>query len=342
MKKIYKFFLIFFASRQAKKRRGAANKHLLLCKYDKLGDFFIFIPHLQELLQRGYRITLVAPKMLEAIVQFHKLELQFIASETKTIAQIKKTLSRVRENKYEAAINFSMNVWGGVFANQADANVKIGLVQETEHYVYKGADLFYDLRLRFTPTPLTIDTYTMAIGKAIEGFKIEYNIDVATSKTTIVIHPFANWQPREWPYFAELVEMLVESGEVVEIIGTAAEFSRADWAKDLKENTKLKLSKLRSISELLKRISAAKLFIGNDSGPAHYAALIGKASFVLWGPGNFDRIHPVGSDVTIFKKDIECRPCRQVGALCQRGSNDCLKQIELAEVFTAIEKRIEK
>lgn len=342
MKKIYRLYLTYIASFWVRHRRGESNKNILLCKYDKLGDFFIFLPHLQELLRRGYRITLVAPPMLEAIVRYHRLKLKFIPSKTKYTSDVKRIIRRIRSKKYVAAINFSMNAWGGVFVNQADANVKIGLVQETDHYVYKGASRFYDHRLQFSPSPLTIDTYTMAIGKAISGFEIPYNIDALKYSQNIVIHPFANWQPREWPYFADFIRRISAHGERIEIIGTAAEFSRAEWTREFETHKKVHLNELASINELMERVSSARLFIGNDSGPAHYAALLSKPTFVLWGPGNFDRIHPVGADVTIFKKDINCRPCRQVGALCQRGSNDCLKWITVDEVAEKVEERLGK
>jgi heptosyltransferase-2 len=88
-------------------------------------------------------------------------------------------------------------------------------------------------------------------------------------------------------------------------------------------------------------IENAGAFIGNDSGPAHYAALIGRPTFVLWGPGNYERVRPLGRNVHVFKKELPCRPCRQRGDRCIRGTNECLQMIGVDEVFETFRKKVE-
>ncbi|MGA3068284.1 MAG: glycosyltransferase family 9 protein [Tepidisphaeraceae bacterium] len=54
--------------------------------------------------------------------------------------------------------------------------------------------------------------------------------------------------------------------------------------------------------DLLDAISSADLFIGNDSGPAHLAAIVATPTIVLFGPTNPAIWSPLGPRVTIIRR----------------------------------------
>ena len=76
--------------------------------------------------------------------------------------------------------------------------------------------------------------------------------------------------------------------------------------------------------------------------PAHYSALIGKPTTVIWGSALLERIHPVGKNVQICVIPVPCRPCRQKGKVCSQGNNKCLENIGvelvLKSFFIALSK----
>jgi ADP-heptose:LPS heptosyltransferase len=234
-----------------------------------------------------------------------------------------------------------MNIWGGFVINQSFSSVKFGLIQEREHYVYKGKELFYDKILSYNQVMHTFDvlqnvfTGTMRIANTHKS--------IAFQKTHnhgyIAIHPYANWQPRIWPYFKKLIEQLLDSNTTIHLLGTAKEHSGNEWLPEITDS-RLSVITLSSIDHLMTEIDHATTFIGNDSGPAHYASLIGKKTIVIWGPGFFERIHPVGRNTIYYKAAIDCRPCRQKGEVCFRGDNECLKKISVGEVLTAFGSKV--
>jgi ADP-heptose:LPS heptosyltransferase len=326
LKKIYKNYLIWLKSHFAKKLRPLKkSKKILLFKGDKLGDFFIFLPHIQQLLKMGYEITLISAKFSKEIIDHLNIDLKYIEYKIDKISDINNILRQVKKADFDYAINFSMNVWGGIFVNNSKAFKKIALVQETEHYVYKGVNIFYDNIYSYNEKSKTIDTYTSVIQELIPDFNISYSINTKTDdKHFILIHPFAGWKPREWPYFSDLLTK--KFNNKIKVIGTKDEFKNNDSYKEYEQ------IELDSISHLMTLIENCTAFIGNDSGPAHYSALLGKKTNVLWGPGNLDRIKPVGNNVNVMFKEISCRPCRQKGEICERGVNQCLLDLTLDEV----------
>jgi ADP-heptose:LPS heptosyltransferase len=110
--------------------------------------------------------------------------------------------------------------------------------------------------------------------------------------------------------------------------------------ENINANPQVSKIDLISIDELMTEIETSMAFIGNDSGPAHYAALIGKPTTVIWGPGYLERIHPIGKNVQICIIEANCRPCRQKGDVCKNGKNNCLVDISVDKVMEYFKKTI--
>ncbi|MBD3166437.1 hypothetical protein GF324_07555 [bacterium] len=94
------------------------------------------------------------------------------------------------------------------------------------------------------------------------------------------------------------------------------------------------LEQTETLHDLIGAVRGCELFIGNDSGPMHLANIYGKRTIILWGPGNYERIRPLGTNNTILIKPISCRPCKQYihPDRCERGINECLLRIAVKEV----------
>ncbi len=95
-----------------------------------------------------------------------------------------------------------------------------------------------------------------------------------------VIHPFASAPEKAWApdRFLAVAKQLKQSGlDPVFLSGPADDPSPFNEFKILRNSP---LSEVKSI------LSAAQLFIGNDSGPAHIAAAFGIPVVVLFGPSN--------------------------------------------------------
>lgn len=81
-------------------------------------------------------------------------------------------------------------------------------------------------------------------------------------------------------------------------------------------------------------IAHAGLFVGNDAGPTHLAALMGVPTVAVFGPSDPVLWSPIGPAVKVVRSPAECSPCTpdEMHA-CQERI--CLDAVEVSEVLKA-------
>jgi ADP-heptose:LPS heptosyltransferase len=158
----------------------------------------------------------------------------------------------------------------------------------------------------------------------------------------ILIHPTATLFTKQWreANYAELADLLVRSfslpvvftagsaeSHVLSAIGRQARIAHTYWS-DL------------SLRELFALIQGCRLFIGNDGGPTHAAASLGKPLVVVWGSSNYRAWRPWGTRYELIRSDLACIPCP--GYSCAvYGEPRCILEITVPRVFDACRKMIE-
>ncbi len=129
----------------------------------------------------------------------------------------------------------------------------------------------------------------------------------ASTRTAVVFHPGSAGRAKRWPFenFLRVRERI--PGPVVWILGPAEEELRGEIPAG--DETAFGVS-LRDVRE---RLLGASLFIGNDSGISHLAALCNAPSVVLFGPtdpriwaprGPVHVLHSPGPEVSLPVKDV--------------------------------------
>ncbi|HWR01700.1 MAG TPA: glycosyltransferase family 9 protein, partial [Chlorobaculum sp.] len=157
--------------------------------------------------------------------------------------------------------------------------------------------------------------------------------------------PGGKWKPRRWPFerFLEVARLAVSRWDVsCEFLINESEEDLRYFFQEHNHDEKISVRLTRNASDLLDAVSTCSILVGNDSGPVHLGNLMNKETVVVWGPGNYERIRPIGDNVIVLKHEIDCRPCRQYrhGDRCERGENVCLLSIGVEEVLSAIEDKI--
>lgn len=105
----------------------------------------------------------------------------------------------------------------------------------------------------------------------------------------------------------------------------------------IRTGAKSSLSSLAGRATLLEFAAVLKrcaVFIGNDTGAMHIAAAVGTPVVGLFGPSNPMEWGPRGKNVKTIYKGVDCRACFH--PTCQRGEQNCMKQISVEEVFRAV------
>ncbi len=115
----------------------------------------------------------------------------------------------------------------------------------------------------------------------------------------VVIHPGSGNQAKNWPLgnFLELATSLQARGlrtafllgPAEEATGLAQELSRRRW----------EFIRGLSVAQVARLLSAARLYVGNDSGISHLAGLVGAPSLVIFGPTDPAMWAPLGPRVRV-------------------------------------------
>jgi predicted lipopolysaccharide heptosyltransferase III len=143
------------------------------------------------------------------------------------------------------------------------------------------------------------------------------------------------WMPER---FAEVAEALMERGGQVVMTGAPTPEQRAQL-KAVQSATKQKLASLCSLSigELVAVIADSRLFVGNDSGPAHIAAAVKTPLVVMFGPASSVRWRPWRAPSELVQNYFACNPCSMYK--CEAVEEpECIRSISVAQVMGAVEK----
>ncbi len=148
---------------------------------------------------------------------------------------------------------------------------------------------------------------------------------------TVIIHSGAAQPVRVWPLerYRRIVQRLREKNYHVVV---ACDPNQRDWWLQTGE-TGVQIPD--TISGLISLIDAAGVFIGNDSGPGHLAALRGVPTFSFFGPQLpewFAPLHPAA--VCLEGKACPYKPCFDY---CRYSQPRCLSEISEAEGWAGVE-----
>jgi len=160
---------------------------------------------------------------------------------------------------------------------------------------------------------------------------------IGIRKPYIVVHPFSGWEFRSWPLgeFAKLAERILEKSERQIVF-----VCHSDEAAQLELLQRLLAGKRGAhffpstdILDSAALIRASDLFIGNDSGPLHLAALLGVPVIGLFGPASPEHTAPRNAQGTFLYKRVSCSPCTQTR--CTMPVDSCMTRITVDEVCDA-------
>lgn len=143
------------------------------------------------------------------------------------------------------------------------------------------------------------------------------------------------WMPER---YAEVAERLITRGFQIVMTGAPTEEQKAQLASVQKAANRelVSLSSL-SIGELVAVIAGGRLFVGNDSGPAHIAAAVKTPLVVLFGPASSVRWRPWRAPSVLVQNHFPCNPCAMY--TCEVFDQpECIRSISVEQVMKAIDQ----
>jgi len=250
---------------------------------------------------------------------------------------------RLKDRTYTRVVATSISPYAAYVASLVPAKKRFGMVENGRPF--KGARILFDEVLHASENQHVSQRFRQLFklaGLSCNGGNGRWHPNVGGE--FVLLHPGGKWKPRRWPpdRYAQLAQKFAQKGLPVRILVHRSETDLIGFFRQQVWPERVRLAVTEQLSDLLEIMEKARLFVGNDSGPAHLAALMGVPGVVLWGPGDFDRIRPMSKTLRILKKEIGCRPCRQYihPERCQRGENICLLSISVDEVVSVAEQQL--
>lgn len=332
-------------------------KKILIINLGGIGDFLLSYPALKSLRDyyaNGKIVFLGVSRTLEAAADYGLFDevVRFDFGLRKMIP----LLFSLRKKRFDLAINMrSISSWQGAFkmllffsviapACSAGRNTsKMGFffnIQVPEEKIGDTPEYEYDLKM------------ARALGAGGEFFipKINYSdSDLRYVKNLLFrqgmregdiivgVNPGAPNQAKRWPKekFLEMLEIICSKMNCrVVLSGTKDETRISEWIANNCRYSPINISGMTSFRQLSAFISCCNVFVSNDTGPMHIAAIEGIPLVAIFAGGFLSRFDPrnISKKAIVFRKDVPCSPCSRVNCRAMR----CLKDITALDVAHAV------
>lgn len=167
--------------------------------------------------------------------------------------------------------------------------------------------------------------------KKADDFLIDNNIG-----RFVLLHIGARKKLRKWDKYPELIHYLKkQKGLDIVFIGDKSDTTEINKLQQTLPFETFSVANFFNLTELSALATKAKLYVGNESGPLHIAAISGTPSIGLYGPGEPDVFYPWGPKTAVVHHVLECNPCDQIH--CVHPENPCINRISLLEVLEKVD-----
>lgn len=341
----------------------APRSRILLIRLRSIGDIILLTPALRLLKdwRPDLHVTVMVEGRFRELLQNNPdvdaiLELEKAAGFAKLGSRVR-MIGRVRRSDFQLAINLHGGPTSATFAAWSGARWKAAfghfrrkriydilipdpktiLHKEKIHTAEHQASAFFHLGLPRNEIPgARIDLTTAELDW---WARKRISLGLPSDKPYVVIHPTALYYTKQWspenfaalgaqiePRFSIVYSCGPGEGPVLDAVEKAAG----------KKITRLEGAGLRNFAATL---GGSRLFIGNDSGPAHMAAALGipgvvvfsSSSSTIWAPWR------PRAPWRIVQNHFDCNPC--AGDRCYQFERpECILSVTFEQVHSAVEE----
>lgn len=169
------------------------------------------------------------------------------------------------------------------------------------------------------------------------------SLDMTPGQAYAVIHPAALYKSKQWApeKFARLAKYLEQEAHLPSVFCCGpGERAVLDAVEDA-AGERIRRLEGASLGQFGAALEGARLFVGNDSGPAHMAAALARPVVVIFGSSSSSIWGPwprggAGSPSRIVQNSYDCNPCP--GDHCYRFENpECILSVTFEQVREAVD-----
>lgn len=157
----------------------------------------------------------------------------------------------------------------------------------------------------------------------------------------VAFAPCSTWRAKTWP--VERMALVAEHvaarhGCVPVIVGSKADLPSAEAIISNCRAPAISLAGKTDLKELAVLLRRCAVMMGNDSGPTHLAAAVGRPVVAVYGPTDTRLLRPYGDQHITIVAPVPCRPCRRRSRAEHCAHLSCLTEVHPAQVCAAMDR----
>lgn len=349
-------------------------KKILIINLGGIGDFLLSTPALRALkkLYPAARIDFLGVSrtcglaeksgFFADVVPFEAYDERRRVFDVMRLLRTLRFLARLRKQKYDMILNMrTLHSWPGAF--------KVALLVYAIGAVYRvgrdtsGRGFFFNVKIKEGGDDKHEMDYDVDTVAALGAQVADVSFDAAlffdaaardrmedmlrgfgiTPSEPLIFVNAGGAPSHRWPEknFREVLGILVPKFSAVGvIIGGAAPQDRQRQKPVKADSRIIDLKMPLTLAELAYLIKRSRLFITNDTGPMHIAAILKTPMVAIFGPGYLTRYDPrrISERTIVLYKKAWCAPCLKMRCDSMR----CLEDIRPQDVVAGAEALLEK
>lgn len=348
-------FILFFFLRRKKMPQVQVRK-VLIIGLRRIGDNIVSLPVFRAIKEyyQNVKIIVLTNDYVEGILEEIEYIDEVIIPEEKKLLAILKTVRRLRQEKFDLAIDLTCDYTFKpvVWTYLSGATYRIG-------YNIWSRGFLFNIPIRPPKEPLHVIDEILNIVKvlgiythdkqprlipseesqqAVNQFLKKWN--VKDKDLLVGIHPGGYYPTQCWPCdkFARIADKLIEKcGVKIVLIGGTKDFRLIKQIETDMINKPIVFFN-QPLRNLLALIYRCGLLICNNSGPLHIATAVETPTVSMMGPSLPHRWWPYGPGHVVIRKDLPCMPCNR--GYCRLKTHRCMELITVEEVFEAAKDKL--
>ena len=341
--------------------KATKPNRFLVVKFGSLGDIVHCLPSVAQLSEAfpHAQIDWLIERKNKVVVELSGLDVSLIPVDTyqwrnspgigsaKEIAEFVWALST---DGYDCTIDFQGLVKSAFFGYLSGAPVRIGWERD---FLKESVSRFFYTEV-VTPKRIHIIDQQMELLKPL-GIEPNWETEVplhageaarrsiakklAGLSDYVLINPGGNWLTKCWEpeRYGELALRLISDGLPVAVTWGPGE---GDLVRRFIGATGNAVRQIpTTLEELVALCETARLFVGGDTGPMHFAAAVGTPIVAIFGPTSSDRNGPFRREDIVVERRLACRPCYERDR-CPLEHWQCMVDITVEHVYEACRKRL--
>jgi predicted lipopolysaccharide heptosyltransferase III len=260
-------------------------------------------------------------------------------------------LARIRRGRYDAVVDLFTGPRSAQMARASGAPRRIaeavrsrrGFYTETVAVAHEGKHLVEQKMQIVAPLtgPVAIPpagVFLRGDERAAADEKLARAFAGRPAGPLVGLFPGAGWAHKMWPAdrYAALGDRLAADGMRVVLIGGPRDEGACAQVAGRMASAPVTFAGIARLRDAMALIDRMALFVGNDTGPTHISAGLGRPTICRFGPADYAKYRLWGDRCATISAHLPCSPCPQQEDTCHRhgvAPGECMARIAVDTVY---------